>query len=175
MPAVAQEKFIDLQVRDIRRAPDTANPDSHVVLLEERDGEHRLAIWIGREQAILLALRLEHAELARPGTYDMTAAAIRALGGRLREVRIDRLSDNTFYAIVALEGLQGPAEVDARPSDAINLALAGGTPIRADRVMVEQAVEAGARETPELWERRDVEGSREILHELLKPPEGSPG
>lgn len=173
MPAVTQERFIEMQVRDVRRAPDT--PDCYVVLLQERDGDRRLGIWIGREQALGLALRLERAELGRPGTYDMTANAIRALGGRLREVRIDRLSDKTFHATVVLNGPQGAAEVDARPSDALNLALASEAPIRADRVMVEEvlAVEAGARATLELWEGQAVAGSRAILEELLAPPEGA--
>jgi bifunctional DNase/RNase len=70
----------------------------------------------------------------------MTAYAIQALGGQVGEVRIDRLSDTTFYATLVLDGPSGPAEVDARPSDALCLALTVGAPIRADRAMVDEVL-----------------------------------
>jgi bifunctional DNase/RNase len=175
MSAVAQQEFIDMLVRDVRKAPDSPNPDAHVVLLEERGGDRRLAIWIGREEAFWLAWRLEGAEGFRPGTYDMTAGVIRALGGQVREVRIDLLSDTTFYATIVLDGGPGVAEVDARPSDALCLALTAAAPIRADRAMVEAvlATEHGARDTGELWEGQDVPGSRALLDEWMRPPEQS--
>ena len=113
MPAATQEAFIDMRVKDVRKALGTPNPDAYVVLLEERGGDRRLPIWIGHEQALGLALRLEGAEVARPLTCDLMASAIAALGGRVRAVRIDRLSEGTFYATVVLEGPEGTAEVDA--------------------------------------------------------------
>jgi uncharacterized protein len=177
MPAVTQQEFIDMQVRDVRKAPDSPNPDAHVVLLEERGGDRRLAIWIGREQAFWLAWRLQGAEGFRPGTYDMTAAAIQALGGQVGEVRIDRLTDKTFYAAVVLDGPAGAAEVDARPSDALCLALTVGAPIRADRAMVDAALttEPGARESLQLWEDQDVPGYQALLDAWMRPPDQAPG
>jgi bifunctional DNase/RNase len=176
MSAVAQQEFIDMQVRDVRKAPDSLNPDAHVVLLEERGGDRRLAIWIGREQAFWLAWRLQGAEGFRPGTYDMTANAIQELGGRVREVRIDRLSDTTFYATIVLDGPSGAVEVDARPSDALNLALTVGAPIRADRAMVDAALatETGAHDTVELWEGQELPGWRTLLDEWMRPPDQPP-
>jgi uncharacterized protein len=173
MPAVTQQEFIDMQVRDVRKAPDSPNPDAHVVLLEERGGDRRLAIWIGREEAFWLAWRLEGAEGFRPGTYAMTANVIQALGGRVREVRIDRLSDKTFYATIVVDGPSGIAEVDARPSDALNLALTAGALIRANRAMVDAALttEPGAREAIELWDDQDRSGSRALLDEWMRPPQ----
>jgi bifunctional DNase/RNase len=173
MSAVTQQEFIDMQVWDVRKAPDSPNSDAHVVLLEERGGDRRLAIWIGHEEAFWLAWRLEGAEGFRPGTYDTTAAAIQALGGQVREVRIDRLIDRTFYATIVLNGPAGAAEVDARPSDALNLALTMGASIRANRDMVEAALttEPGARETLQLWEDQDTSGSRAILDALMRPPD----
>jgi bifunctional DNase/RNase len=125
MSAVTQQEFIEMRVRDVRKAPNTP-PDCHVVLLQEPEGGRRLVIWIGREQAFWLAWRMQGAEGFRPGTYDMTASAIQALGGQVREVRIDRLAETTFYATVVLDGPRGAAEVDARPSDALCLALTMG-------------------------------------------------
>jgi bifunctional DNase/RNase len=55
----------------------------------------------------------------------------------VREVRIDRLLEGTYYAIIMVDGPQGIAEVDARPSDALALALVVGAPVRADRAVVE--------------------------------------
>jgi bifunctional DNase/RNase len=177
MPAVTQQEFIDMQVRDVRKAPDSPNPDAHVVLLAERGGDRRLAIWIGREQAIGLAWRLEGLDYFRPETYAMTASAIQALGGQVREVRIDRLTDTTFYATIVLDGPSRAAEVDARPSDALNLALATEAPIRADRAMVDAvlATEQGARDTVELWEGQEARGSRAILDALMRPPDQPSG
>jgi uncharacterized protein len=177
MPAVTEHEFIDMQVGDVRKAPDSPNPDAHVVLLEERGGDRRLAIWIGREQAFCLAWRLAGAEGFRPGTYDMAANAIQALGGQVREVRIDRLSDTTFYATVALDGPSGAVEVDARPSDALNLALTVGAPIRADRAMVDAALatETGARDTVELWHGQETPGWRTLLDAWMRPPDQAPG
>jgi uncharacterized protein len=176
MPELTQQEFIEMRVRDVRKAPDSPNPDAHVMLLEEHEGDRRLAIWIGREQAIGLALRLEGVEIPRPGPYDVTANAIRALGGQVREVRIDRLGDKTFYATIVLDGPPGPAEVDARPSDALNLALTIGAPIRVNQAMVDAvlATEPGARESLELWEDQERSGSQAILDELMRPPEHSP-
>jgi uncharacterized protein len=176
MSALTQQEFIDMQVRDVRKAPDSPNPDAHVVLLEERGGGRRLAIWIGREQAFWLAWRLEGAEGFRPGTYDMTANAIQALGGQVREIRIDRLTDKTFYATILVDGPSGAAEVDARPSDALCLALTVGAPIRANRDMVDAALitEPGARETLQLWEDQDTSGSRAILDALMRSPDQAP-
>jgi bifunctional DNase/RNase len=176
MSAVAQQEFIDMQVRDVCKAPDSPNPDAHVVLLEEPGGDHRLAIWIGREQAFWLAWRLEGAEGFRPGTYEMAAGAIQALGGQVGEVRIDRLAETTFYATVVVDGPAGAAEVDARPSDALCLALTIGAPIRADRAMVEAALttEPGAREALQLWEDQDVPGYRALLDAWMRPPDQAP-
>ena len=55
----------------------------------------------------------------------------------MREVRIDRLAEGTYYAAIVVQGPKGTTEVDARPSDALALALVVGAPVRADRAVVE--------------------------------------
>jgi len=62
-----------------------------------------------------------------------------AAGARLAEVRVSRLADEVFYAIAVVEGPAGRAEVDARPSDAINLAMLAGVPIRVDEEVMTRA------------------------------------
>jgi Domain of unknown function (DUF151) len=65
-------------------------------------------------------------QLARPLGSDLSARLVQALGGTVREVRIDRLSEGTYYAVIVIDGPQGAIEVDARPSDALTLALVVG-------------------------------------------------
>jgi bifunctional DNase/RNase len=101
----------------------------HAMVLAERDGDRRLAIWIGSAEATVLALALESVETPRPFPYKLAAGLVEATGSRITEVKITRLLDSLFYAAVVVQGADGPREVDARPSDAVNLAVASGAPI----------------------------------------------
>jgi hypothetical protein len=90
----------------------------------------------------------------------------------LREVRIDRLVDQAFYAVIVLDGLTGQAEVDARPSDAVTVALVTGAPIRVDGGVVE-AVEASGFVSSSLaaMGSQDEAGPQEALSaDLRRPP-----
>ena len=102
------------------------------MVLQEDGGERWLPIWIGPAEATALALALESAESPRPFTYKLAASLLRAAGSRLAEVRITRLTDAVFYAAALVHSPSGLQEVDARPSDAVNLALAANAPIRVD-------------------------------------------
>ena len=107
---------VEMQVTDVRRAG-----DRHILMLA---GESReLKIWVGQAEALAVAVLLEDVELPRPGTHHLTAALLKATGATVSEVRITRLAEETFYAEVVLA--DGTA-VDARPSDAITLALVTG-------------------------------------------------
>ncbi len=81
-----------------------------------------------------LAMQLEHVETLRPFTSTFAADVLQAAGTRLREARIERQTDDTFYAVAAVEGPAGVREGDARPSDTLNLALAMGAPVFAPAV-----------------------------------------
>ncbi len=102
------------------------------MLLAERGGTRRVPIWIGPAEAIAMAMSLESVEHPRPMTYNLTASILHAAGSPLREVRITRLTGPVFYAVVIVDGPDGPREVDARPSDAVSLALVAGVAIRMD-------------------------------------------
>jgi uncharacterized protein len=139
MQAATRHRSVDMRIADVLKAP--APPGCFIVLLEERGGERQLLIWIGGAEASSMALRLSGMRPpARPLGPDLTAALVEALGGRLVEVRIDRLDQQTFYATVVVDGPQGPAEVDARPSDALNLALVVGVPVRVDGGVLDRAM-----------------------------------
>ena len=108
----------------------------HIVLLEQSDGPRRVPIWIPPAEGAALALRLRGVDRPRPDTYRFTADLLAAAGGALEQVRIVRLADTIFYAEAVLAG--GIA-VDARPSDALNLALVTGAPIVVDEAVLDEA------------------------------------
>jgi RNA polymerase sigma factor (sigma-70 family) len=116
----------------------------YVMILAERGGERTLPIWIGPAEASVLALGLESAETPRPFPYKLAAGLVEAAGSRVSEVRITRLSDAVFYACVVVPGPDGPREVDARPSDAVNLAVVCGAPIFLNSELFEARHPAGS-------------------------------
>lgn len=125
-----QARWVTVDVVEVRRAADGAGwSQRHAAVLRERDGERTLAIWMGAPEAVALACSLESYETPRPMTYQFTAGLLEASRARVREVHITRLAEATYYALVSVDGPAGTREVDARPSDALNLALVAGAPI----------------------------------------------
>ncbi len=122
--------WTEVVVTEIRRS-EGDNP-THVMVLRERSGDRGLPIWIGPAQAASLALAMESVETPRPFTARLAASLLTAAGSRIEEVRVTQLVDRVFYATVVVRGPSGPEQVDARPSDAVNLALAADAPIRVD-------------------------------------------
>jgi bifunctional DNase/RNase len=112
----------------------------HVLLMRERHGERVLALWVGSFEANAAAMRLNAMAPARPLTHDLLATVVDRAGAPVDRVVVTHNTDDVFYATVHLRGPAGPEEIDARPSDAINLALRSGAPILvAARVMDEAA------------------------------------
>jgi RNA polymerase sigma factor (sigma-70 family) len=126
-------RWVDADVSEVRRTDaDDQAQRKHIMVLTERDGERRLPIWIGPAEATALAMTLESAETPRPFTYKLAAGLVAAAGASVAEVRITRLEPPVFYALVLVRAGTRLEEVDARPSDAVNLALATGAPIKID-------------------------------------------
>jgi bifunctional DNase/RNase len=173
MPTATDRDFLDMPVSDIRRVTRSGR-DHHVVLLQEPHSGRRLPVWIGQETAIEIALRLlgHGPQLVRPLASDLTARLVQALGGNLREVRIDRLTEGTYYAVIVMDGPQGAAEVDARPSDALALALVVGAPVRADRAVVETTESAGTvAEAFAAIDSQSAAGAQALLDEITREAE----
>ena len=119
--------------------------NTHVVVLQERDGDRVLPIWIGRPEAESIAMQVNGVKRERPLTHDLCHALINGLGATLRRVQVTRLQDTTFYAELHLARGGAPVIVDARPSDAIAIALRLDAPI-----FVAEALLAGEGEEGEL-------------------------
>lgn len=95
----------------------------HVVILKDTDGDRYLPIWIGAWEASAIAMRLQGLSAERPLTHDLFAATLERLGVRVQRVVISELADETYHARIHLERDGAEVEVDARPSDALALAV----------------------------------------------------
>jgi bifunctional DNase/RNase len=131
------------------------------VVLEEVAGDRHLAIEIGQPEAFSLAARLGGITWPRPMTYQFVTALMHALGGRVRQVRIDRVVEEAYVATVEVDGPPGVQPVDARPSDALNLAVLVQAPIF---VAPEVLQEAEARRTG------DSPGAARLRRAPVAPP-----
>jgi bifunctional DNase/RNase len=123
--------------------------DMQVIELTETGGSRTFPIVIGLPEAFAIDRRIKGTQIPRPQTHDLLAATIRALGGRLREIRITHLDAGTFFAQLVIERDGEVIEVDSRPSDAIAIGVADGVPILVDEsVLAEAARDAGVEPPP---------------------------
>ena len=118
------------------------NRSEQVIVLRERDGQRFLPVVIGIAEVNAIKLKLSGIEPPRPLTHDLLLSAIQQLNARLKEIHIDKLENNTFYAkLVLTRNGSGEIKIDARPSDSVALALRAGAPIfAAEEVMDEASV-----------------------------------
>jgi uncharacterized protein len=124
--------------------------NSFVVILQEKNGDRILPIWIGRTEAESIAAHLDGVLRERPMTHDLARSLIIALGGELQSINITRVQDGTFFAEMHL--LRGTAKhvVDSRPSDSIAIAVRLGAPIfAAEELLAEYEPPSGDAETRE--------------------------
>ncbi len=125
-----------------------AATQAFVLVLEEKEGERSLPIWIGRPEAEAIAAHLNEVKRERPMTHDLAQSIIAALGGLLRRVQVTRVHNGTYFAELHLTRGGQPILVDSRPSDAIALALRVGAPIFvADPLFTEEGDEESSSES----------------------------
>ena len=136
MATVTDIGFVRMQVSKVVGLKDTDGL-SEFVVLDELDGDRHLLIQIGHAEAFALAATLDEMEWGRPMTYQFMAQLVRSLGGRIREVRLDGLAAGAYAATVEVDGPQGAELVDARSSDALNLAALTAAPILAALELLE--------------------------------------
>jgi bifunctional DNase/RNase len=137
--------------------------DRQYIHLRERAGERSFPIIIGTPEANEIHRVVTSQELARPMTHKLAFNLVGALGARLAGVDIVDLRENTFHARVLLEPSEGGAlvSVDARPSDAIALALRAGCPIRVAEDVLEQVRTDRAEDKLEEPDEGEGEGEGE--------------
>ncbi|MGH3154886.1 MAG: bifunctional nuclease family protein [Streptosporangiaceae bacterium] len=138
MSAVTDVGFVEMRLSKVVAV---RNEDhlSEFVVLDELGGDRRLLIQIGQTEAFALAANLDEVSWGRPMTYQFMAELVRSLGGRIREVRLDGLVQGAYAATVEIDGPNGTELVDARSSDALNLAALTAAPIFAALEVLENS------------------------------------
>lgn len=117
---------VRMEIKGLMLDPNTNVP---IVVLRDEEGAVFLPIWIGVFEANAIALRLENVATPRPMTHDLLRAALEKLGAHIEKVVISELRESTFYARIHVQRDGDAVEIDARPSDAIALALRSEAPI----------------------------------------------
>ena len=110
--------------------------NSYVVILQEKDGERLLPIWIGQPEAESIVIEMNKLKRERPLTHDLCKTLITGLGGTLRRVNITKVENRTFYAELHIDRSTGAVHIDARPSDSIAIALRFAAPIFAQESLL---------------------------------------
>jgi uncharacterized protein len=145
---------LEMKVSQLTRDPITNTP---ILVLSEKGGGAEVSIWIGLVEASAIASELEKIPLQRPMPHDLMRALLAECGARVVRVEIRDVREGTFYASIFLERQAGepPVEVDARPSDAVALALRTGAPICvARKVLRKSAASALSPLRPDNGDRR---------------------
>jgi len=142
---------IPVYVKSITLDPDSNSP---VMLLQELNGPRTLPIWIGVMEATAIASELERLHFTRPMTHDLLVAFIKKMGIEILEIEISEIKNDTFYALITAQHGDLTTTIDARPSDAVAIALKTKAPIYVNervlqRIQLETAINDSSQ--PQNW------------------------
>ena len=127
---------VEMQIRGLMIDPLTNMP---IVVLKDVASDTVLPIWVGIFEANAIALELEKTATPRPMTHDLMRNLARGLNAVVQKVVVSEIRDDTYYAVIWMEQEGEMVAIDARPSDAIALALRWDCPIYASRSVLESA------------------------------------
>jgi bifunctional DNase/RNase len=127
---------VEMQIRGLMMDPVTNMP---IIVLKDVASDAVLPIWVGIFEANAIALELEKTATPRPMTHDLMQNMARNLDAEVRKVVVSELRDDTFYAVIWLDHAGETVAMDARPSDAIALALRWDCPIYVNREVLENS------------------------------------
>lgn len=130
------EEMVEVVIDSIRVS---LMSQQRIVILREVDEERYLAIWIGPYEAEAITIALQEVEVARPLTHDLLRNVFRAFDARLMRVEVLALRDDVFYGNIVAESNGFTLDIDARPSDALALAVRANVPILVSREVMEAA------------------------------------
>jgi bifunctional DNase/RNase len=171
------EFMVEMEIFGLTTSTRTAS--AYALILIEAGGSRRLPIIIGAYEAQAIALEMEQIKPPRPMTHDLTMQIITDLGGQIEHVVVHHLKEGTYYANISIKGPISHHEVDARPSDAIALAVRFTCPIYVDELVLEEAgveheekpAEVGHMNPTKKPHTRSTEEKKsplELLHEQLQ-------
>lgn len=127
---------VEVRIRGLVLDPATNMP---IVVLKDANSEMVMPIWVGVFEANAIMAEIEKLAAPRPMSHDLTQNLIRSLNGTLERVVITELKDDTFYSVLWLRQGEEQVTVDARPSDALALALRADCPIFVSEEVLESA------------------------------------
>ena len=147
---------IEVKIRGLMMDPSSGTP---IIILKDVNSETMLPIWVGAYEANAIALEIEKISPQRPMTHDLLRNVIVEMGANVERVVVTELRDNTFFAMIIMKDRVGDSVmIDARPSDAIALALRVDCPIfvnedviRASRNTVTSGEEEGSEVSEDEW------------------------
>ncbi len=129
-------RLVPMSIKGLMLDPISNSP---IVILKDGEEKIFLPIWVGIFEANAIALQLENIATPRPMTHDLLRNLIETVEGRVRRVIINDLKESTFYARIEMLVGDRQVEIDARPSDAIALALRTEAPIFVEQDVLDQA------------------------------------
>ncbi|HEY0789354.1 MAG TPA: bifunctional nuclease family protein [Thermoanaerobaculia bacterium] len=129
-------RLVPMSIKGLMLDPISNSP---IVILKDGEEKVFLPIWVGIFEANAIALQLENIATPRPMTHDLLRNLIDTVDGKVRRVIINELKDSTFYARIDMVVGERQLEIDARPSDAIALALRTEAPIFVEQDVLDQA------------------------------------
>ena len=128
--------LIEMSIKGLMVDPITNTP---IVILKDKEGDRVLPIWVGIFEANAIALQIENIATPRPMTHDLLRNIIADMDGLVERVVVSELKENTFYALIHLTVRGERVAIDARPSDAIALALRTRSPILVEETVIDNA------------------------------------
>ncbi len=134
---------VEMKIRTLMMDPVTQMP---IVVLRDLSGNSILPIWVGVYEANAIALEIEKINTPRPLTHDLMKTLLQGMNARVERVVVSELKDDTFYAVIWLDKDGQKMSLDARPSDALALALRTDSPIYVDESVLAHSKVAGAEE-----------------------------
>lgn len=127
---------IEMTIKGLMVDPITNTP---IVILRDADGQRALPIWVGIFEANAIALQIENVATPRPMTHDLLRNVIQDLKATVERIVVCDVHDNTYYALIYVTRDGQTMAIDARPSDAIALALRTRAPIFVEETVIEHA------------------------------------
>jgi bifunctional DNase/RNase len=137
--------------------------NSRVVIIKDTKIERYLLIWIGETESYAIASELQGAHFERPLTHDLLYTVVGRLGAEVTEIVVNNLEGDIFFALVRLQQGDKTLEIDARPSDAIALAVRANAPIYVDEDVL---VQAGLTVSPPAEEEDKLGVFRDFVNQL---------
>ena len=152
---------IEVKIRGLMMDPSSGTP---IIILKDINSETMLPIWVGAYEANAIALEIEKISPQRPMTHDLLRNVILEMGASVERVVVTELRDNTFFATINMKDRAGePVMIDARPSDAIALALRVDCPIFVN----EEVIRASRNTVASGEEEEGVSGSEEEWPDVI--------